>query len=91
MHQPFYFEEKDDEEDDEIQRLILSNQDYFEERNLQKITQSVSAHANLGLQLQHKRLLESDGRMKLNIVEENKNKVKFANGYQVDEDSDEEL
>lgn len=91
MHQPFYFEEKDDEEDDEIQRLILSNQDYFEERNLQKITQSVSAHANLGLQLQHKRLLESDGRMKLNIVEENKNKVKFANGYQVDEDSDEEF
>ncbi|CAK5085987.1 unnamed protein product [Meloidogyne enterolobii] len=93
MNQPnnIYLEEKCDEEDDEIQQIILNNQKNFERGNLKKISQSISAHANLDFQFKHKKLLESDGREE----EENKitnNKLNCEDGCHVDEeDSDEEL
>jgi len=51
MNQPnnIYLKEKCDEEDDEIQQIILNNQKNFERGNLKKISQSISAHANLVL------------------------------------------
>ena len=39
--------EEDDEEENEIQRLILNNQQHLEKGNSLKMTQSFSAHANL--------------------------------------------